>query len=748
MEFKVGDKVKINKYATIYDLSNNFWNGCKDSTLDFISIFSNSNEIFEVKGVHNIDGDVILDKSRGRYINKNLLTLLERPEIKEMTKEEIEKELGYRIIRISEVIDKEAVISDELYDLALWLSRTTVSPVISCLNSMLPKTLKTSINTIGPKQISRFRKIEGDFVLTKKQREIYDQLSDGVLAADARKMSVSIINKLIQYGAIEEYKEEASYQNTPINQSSFLNLTDDQRIAYDNLINTDKMVSLLFGVTGSGKTEVYLHLARHYLGRDEDVLILVPEISLTPQMIERVKQRFNDVVFYHSELSDQERYEQYKRVRDGEVRIVVGTRSSIFLPFKKLGLIIIDEEHDSSYKQDNIPCYHVRNVAFKRANTHHAKVLLASATPSLDSYTRAIKGDYELLELKKRINMTLPDISIIDLNKQIRNKNSYIISKPLEEKLSETLNNHKQAIILLNRRGYSPIIKCSECNATLMCSDCDIPLNYHKDENTLKCHQCGRTYRMIDTCPSCHNRSLIFYGFGTKRVEEEMHKLFPEASIERMDRDSVGKKGSHQLILDRFAKKEIDILIGTQMIAKGLDFPDVTLVGILNGDAGLMHQDFNSAKLTFDLLMQASGRSGRAQSKGEVIIQAFNVDHYAIKAVLNNDYNYFYNIEMHYREKVSYPPYTHIVEIIVSDTNEIRLSRSLQFLADKVGQLPFKTYRPYQLPKLLKQHRYRLLLMDKDIIRMLDATHNIVNEYLENKNMSHIKIDVDPLYIE
>ena len=231
-------------------------------------------------------------------------------------------------------------------------------------------------------------------------------------------------------------------------------------------------------------------------------------------------------------------------------------------------------------------------------------------------------------------------------------------------------------------------------------------------------------------------------------TEEEMHKLFPTASIERMDRDSVGKKGSHQLILDRFARKEIDILIGTQMIAKGLDFPDVTLVGILNGDAGLMHQDFNSAKITFDLLMQASGRSGRADSKGKVIIQAFNVDHYAIKAVLNHDYNYFYNIEMHYREKVSYPPYTHIIEIIVSDTNEARLSRSLNLLADRVSRLPFKTYRPYQLAKLQRQLRYRLLLLDKDIIKMLDATHEIVNEYLENKNMSHIKIDVDPLYIE
>lgn len=664
------------------------------------------------------------------------------------TKEDINKEKGYKLQPVLSVLDEEPVISEELFDLAFWLSKTSVSPLMSCLNSMLPKVLKTSKNTTNPKQIRKFRKINGCFDLTKKQEEVLNSLYDGILASDARKISTSIINKLIEKGAIQEYEEEASFENKVIDKKSFKELTEDQNNAYKKIIATDKMVSLLFGVTGSGKTEVYLHLARYYLQQNKEVLILVPEISLTPQMIQRVKERFEDVIFYHSELSDQERYEQYKRVKQGEVKIVVGTRSSIFLPFNNLGLIIIDEEHDQSYKQDNVPTYHVKNVAFKRAMTNNAKVLLASATPSLESYSRALKGEYELLELKKRINLKLPTIELVDLTKQVKSKDSYIISKPLKDEINNALSNNKQVIILLNRRGYSPIIKCGNCGTTLMCKDCDTPLNYHKDENLLKCHQCGRTYKIPKTCPSCNTESLLFYGYGTKRVEEELKKLFKNARIERMDRDNVSKKGAHEAILNRFGNGDIDILIGTQMIAKGLDYPNVTLVGILNADAGLMHQDYNSAKTTFDLLMQASGRSGRAESSGKVIIQAFNTEHYAIKAVLNQDYNYFYNIEMNYRNKTKYPPYSHIVEILVSDDNSSRLMKSVRLLDSKIENLEVKKYKPYELPKIKKQMRYRILLIDKDMLKLLQQLHIIIDEYLNNKNLSHIKVDIDPLYLE
>ena len=665
----------------------------------------------------------------------------------ELNKEELKQEMGYEVLDILEVIDEQPVLNDYLYSLSSWLARTTISPFISCLNTMLPKALKTSKSTIGPKMIRKIRKNEINCDLSKRQKEVYDQISDGMDYTKARQLSTTIVPKLIKMGVLSDYEEEAVYQNNEVDIKAFKELTEEQEKAYRSIIDSDKMVSLLFGVTGSGKTEVYLHLARYYLSRDKDVLILVPEISLTPQMIERVKERFADVVFYHSALSDQERYEQYQRVRNKEVRIVVGTRSAIFLPFNDLGIIIIDEEHDSSYKQDSQPCYHVKNVAFKRAIDSKAKVLLASATPSLDSYTHALKGDYQLLELKNKINLKLPEIEIVDMNKEIR-KRSYILSSEMKEELKNCLDNNKQSIILLNRRGYSPIVKCIECSTTLMCKDCDTPLNYHKDEGILKCHQCGRIYHLPERCPSCGNKSLTFYGFGTKKVEEELHKLYPEARIERMDRDNTSRKGAHEKILKRFEEKQIDILIGTQMIAKGLDYPDVTLVGILNADAGLMHQDYNSAKLTFDLLMQASGRSGRADSEGKVIIQAFNTDHYVIKAVVKQDYNYFYNIEMNYRNKTSYPPYSHLVEIVLSDTDQHRLLNSVEYMYEMVEELSYRSFRPYELGKLKRMFRYRLLIMDKDLLGMLKETTKIIETYIQKKNVSHVRIDIDPLYLE
>lgn len=664
------------------------------------------------------------------------------------TIEEINEELGYKLLPIEDVIDETPILSDELYELALWLAKTTISPVVSCINVLLPKILRTAIKIKDPKQIEYIKKNPFDDFKTVKQKEIYDSIVDGIKLSEARKISLSIVNKLIEMNALSVYKREARYQNTSIEPSSFKELTEDQKLAYNKLLETDKTCSLLFGVTGSGKTEVYLHLARYYLSQGKEVLILVPEISLTPQMIQRVKERFLDVVFYHSELNEQEKYEQYRRVLDGEVKIVVGTRSAAFLPFKNLGLIIVDEEHDQSYKQDNSPCYHVKNVAIRRAITHNAKVLFASATPSLESYTRALKGDYQLLRLNKRINLKLPEIEVIDLNDEIKLKGSYILTKALKNEINNCLLNHKQAIILLNRRGYTPIIKCASCGKTLMCQDCDIPLNYHYEDKLLKCHHCGRTYKMPKYCPNCNSDSLMSYGFGTEKVEETIHREFPNAKTIRMDKDTTSKKGAHETILKKFENHEADILIGTQMISKGLDYPDVTLVGILNADSGLMHQDYNAAKLTFDLLMQASGRSGRAETEGKVVIQAFNIEHYALKAVIKQDYEYFYNIEMSYRQKTGYPPYSHLLSILVSDINEERVKKSVDFLYEKIKTLNIKTYRPVELSKLAKQKRYRILMMNSSLVDMLNGINKIVNDYIGQKNLSSIKIDVDPLYLE
>lgn len=660
-----------------------------------------------------------------------------------------EEKNGYKLSPIAEVVDELPIINQRQFELAKYLSKTTICPFITCLNTMLPKTLRTSKNVKQPVYEEYLTKNpHNSHKFTKKQKEIYDLYQDNMLTKEARKLSLSIFNKLLENDVIRIYKKEKEYKcENVINLKAFKKLTSEQQEVYDGLLNSDKTVNLLFGVTGAGKTEVYLHLSKKYLEEGKQVLILVPEISLTPQMITRVKERFSDVIFYHSALSDQERYEQYKRVIQKEVRIVVGTRSSIFLPFDNLGLIIIDEEHDTSYKQDNSPCYALKNVAIRLAFDFNGKVLLASATPSLDSYTRALKGEYGLLRLNKRINNMLPEIEIVNLVSECKNKGSYIISKRLKAEISEKLAKQEQIIILLNRRGYSPVVKCLDCASVLMCQTCDRALNYHYDINLLKCHECGKEYKVPKYCPKCGSNNLAFYGFGTQKVEEELKRNFPNARICRMDRDNTSKKGAHKTILEDFGSYKYDILIGTQMIAKGLDFPKVTLVGILNADAGLMHQDFNATNLTFNLLMQASGRSGRSINNGKVIIQAFNPEHYVLKAVLKQDYDFYYNIEMNYRYKLQYPPYSHIMELIIYDLNPEKVDRSVAFLNDKIESLTSKKYRPVKLGKIKDIYRTRIMLMDKNGIYLLDTMWNIIDEYLKTNN-AKIKIEMDPLYLE
>lgn len=663
--------------------------------------------------------------------------------------EEFEKTNGFKLSPILEVLDSFPIIDERQFELAKWLSKTTISPFINCLNTMLPKLLQTTKSFKEPLKDELVYKANIECELTSKQHQVLSLIRDGMKASEARKLSISIFNKLREKGCIyTTFVEKETLKSEIIINDNFKELTSDQENVYNEFLNSDKRIFELFGVTGSGKTEVYLHLARHYLSMGKQVLIMVPEISLTPQMINRVKERFNDVIFYHSALSDNERYAQYKKVKENKISIVVGTRSSIFLPFNDLGLIIVDEEHDTSYKQDNVPCYYGKNVVIKRCIDFDCKAIFASATPSLDSYTRALKGEYGLLRLPNRINNTLPEIKLVDLTKEIKKNHNYIISKDLKEQIEFTLNNNKQVIILLNRRGYAPIVKCGDCGTTLMCKDCDNPLNYHKDINALKCHTCGRIYKNVRYCPKCNSDNLIYYGFGTLKVEEELRKLFPNAKIDRMDRDTTTRKDSHEEILKRFGNKEVDILIGTQMIAKGLDFPDVTLVGILNADAGLAHQDYNSAKLTFDLLMQASGRSGRADNKGLVLIQAFNIEHYVLKAVLKQDYDYFYRIEMNYRHKTLYPPYAHLLAIFISCENKELLDSSVDYLMELVDKLPYKHYRPLELNRIKGKHRTRILISNDKLNPLINDVWDIIDKYLKQKGRASIKVDIDPLYLE
>ncbi len=684
-----------------------------------------------------------------KFNRADMMGLVYEVKAMDQTIENIEKELGYHILPIEKTIDDDPIITKDIIDLASWLAKTTISPFMTCLNIMLPKAIKIKKAQTSVKMAYFVRKKDIQVQMTTRQSEVYDLITDDMRYKDARMISEGIVKKLVDIGAIEKYaKEDTSLVQKKVAMTSFKKLTSDQESAYRDILNSDHSVDLLYGVTGSGKTEVYLHLARHYLDLGKQVLILVPEIALTPQMIERVKERFGDVAIYHSYLTDNERYHEYKRVQNREVDVVVGTRSAIFLPFKDLGVIIIDEEHDHSYKQDNTPCYNAKQVAFKRANDFKAKVLLASATPSLETYSRALKGDYGFFKLVKRINESMPKIEVVDLKEEIKNGGSYIIASKLKGELKRVLDTKKQAIILLNRRGYSPIIRCADCDSVLMCEDCETALTYHKDTDELKCNMCGKTYKMVDHCPKCGKDHLVSYGLGTKRVVETLEKMFPGAKVGRMDADNTHVKNGHAKILEAFGNKEFDILVGTQMIAKGLDYPDVILVGILNADSGLLRTSFNSPETTFDLLMQASGRSGRAKDEGKVIIQTFNIDHYVINAVKKQDYNYFYNIEMNYRYRAEYPPYTHFISIIMTDEDHKRIERSVKLLDELIIDIKDKHYRPYKLGKVMKKERYRFTFVSKDLFASINALTKIIDRYLSTNNVSSIKVDVDPLYME
>ncbi len=666
----------------------------------------------------------------------------------DLSLEQYNDKQAIKILPIIDVIDTEPIISKDLIDLAKWLAKTTISPFITCLNAMLPKAFKVSKAKVSIRMETVIKLNAPTKELTARQKEVYASLYDGMTYTEALKLSNSIIRRFVKEGIIECYKRPYEPKREIKEKTAFKDLTVDQRTAYEGIIATDKMVSLLFGVTGSGKTEVYLHLARSVLSQGKQALILVPEIALTPQMIERVKERFDDVAIYHSYLSDNERYQEYMRTLRGEVSIVIATRSGIFLPFSNLGLIIIDEEHDHSYKQDNVPCYSAKTVAFKRARDFGCKVLLASATPNIETYTRALNGTYAFFKLSKRINESLPLVQVVDLQKEIINDGSHIISRALEEELTNVLATNKQALILLNRRGYAPIVRCANCGSVLMCEDCEMALTYHHDTGDLKCNMCGRSYKMPAACPKCASNKLTSLGLGTKRVVETLERMFPNAKVGRMDADNTHVKDGHAKILNDFGNHKYDILVGTQMIAKGLDYPDVTLVGILNADSGLLRTDLNSAETSFDLLMQASGRSGRARDVGKVIIQAFNVDHYVIKAVMNQDYEAFYNVEMNYRHRADLPPYTHFINVILSDQNTKRLQRSVSTLDDMSKDLVERRFRPFRLNKMMTKERYRFTFVSKDLADLINKVTSLVNTYLKMSNVSSIKIDVDPIYME
>lgn len=681
---------------------------------------------------------------------KQLMGFVESCKYTDKTSEQLKQENGFEIKEIIEVIDEEPFINEELHDLAFYMKDITLSTTISCFQAMLPSIIKPQ-GKLKKIQEEKWVKLSDEEVsLTPKQLEVYQyvQQKGEVKYSELRKLYGNHAHNLVEKNAFILYSKEKS-GNTLNNESTSkpLPLLPTQQKAMDEIENSNDSIYLINGVTGSGKTEVYLQLAQKQIEQGKQVLILVPEIALTPQMIERVSSRFqNALAIYHSALNPQQKYEQFKLVRSGEARIVVGTRSSVFLPFQDLGLIIMDEEHDGSYKQDNQPCYHARDIAIHRGQFHHCKVILGSATPSIDSYARALKHVYHLVEMKERINHTLPRITVVETQKTMRQGESAILSDLLKQKMSEQLSKNKQVILLLNRRGFHTQLKCKSCGEIIRCPHCDLTMSYHRDIKKMKCHTCGSELNVPRICPHCHSNSgFTTFGFGTERLEEEVHLAFPNEKILRMDRDTTGKKDSHSKILKAFGNHEASILVGTQMIAKGLDYPDVTLVGIINGDEGLNRTDFRSCEVTFDLLMQASGRSGRSEDAGEVILQVFSKDHYTIDCLLKQDYVSFFNKEMLFRRAGQYPPYTYLISITVSgkiqtkvDNEAIKIKQSLQ------GD--FKVIGVISLLKIKDKYRNRIILKGKN----LDEMRTALKDLLETNqiNTDSVSIDVNPLTLD
>lgn len=569
--------------------------------------------------------------------------------------------------------------------------------------------------------------------------------------------STSAINTLEKNGVIEKYDvvvERDPYEGRVFEQENKQQLTEEQQVAFDNINRAVEAQQaetfLLHGVTGSGKTEVYLQIIDQVLERQQEAMMLVPEIALTPQMVQRFKRRFGDeVAVLHSGLSHGERYDEWQKIRDGRARVSIGARSSVFAPFRNLGVIIIDEEHEATYKQEDYPRYHAKEIAEWRSRYHQCPLVLGSATPSLESYARATKNVYTLLSMLTRVNQQpLPEVKIRDMREELANGNRSIFSEDLAEAIETRLNRQEQVVLFLNRRGYASFMLCRDCGHVPQCPNCDISMTYHKTTDELKCHYCGHHEPAPFQCPSCGSEHIRQMGTGTQRVEELIQERFPSARIIRMDVDTTSKKGSHEKLLKAFGDGKGDILLGTQMIAKGLDFPNITLVGVLNADTMLNLPDFRSSERTYQILTQVAGRAGRHEKKGEVIIQTYNPDHYAIQDVKPNDYLSFYNKEMSFRQLAKYPPYFFLINFTIThEKMKVALQAAshvhqilLQHLTDKAFILG---PAPAALSRINNEFRFQILLKYKSEPELIHALRYLDDYYHERYEQDKLALRID-----
>ena len=669
---------------------------------------------------------------------------------------ELEEELGFQISEIKDVIDNAPLLNEDLMELAEQVSEYYLATKISVLQTMLPPSLSPRRSSLKAPKIAYDQYVviknyrEDD--LTSTQIELLRLINANQPVLKREIKQVSVLAKLVDKELVEIIKKEKRRLEIPNYDKAVIpSLTIDQQKVVDEFNNSTDTTYLLEGVTGSGKSEVYLHLSKQVFDSGKSVLMLVPEISLTPMMMRNFISRFNDdVAILHSELTPAEKYDEYRKIASGKCKIVVGARSAIFAPLSNIGLIILDEEHVESYKQDVPPFYHAREVALMRSKMHNCKVILGSATPSLETRARAGKGVYHLLKLDKRINnQALPKTTIVNLS-DYRNidRESYIFSIKLREAIQKALDNFNQVILLINKRGFSSSVYCRSCGHIFKCPTCNIPLTYHKSDRMLKCHHCNYVEVDHEVCSECGSKYLMRVGYGTERIEEEVHRLFPEARTLRLDSDSAKIRTKIPQIVEAFRRKEADILIGTQMIAKGHDFPDVTLVGVVNADIGLSLPSYRSSERVFQLITQAVGRSGRSDKSGEAIIQTYSPTHYAITMAARQDYELFYKKEMELRKMQFYPPYSYIASVTIASKSEELTIDTVYRIIDKLHDElqdeavilgPTTPYVPYEN----KQHIRSIMIKyrHQDIVR--DALKKLLKSSLNISGIS-LSVNIDP----
>lgn len=663
--------------------------------------------------------------------------------------------------------------------LSKWMAKKYFSNISECMNLMLkPGTTTKNFANRAKNKTGIFvslalekEKIQ-EYILnnkikSEKQIRILNYLieNDKTMQPELiekTETSRAIIKTLEKNGLLKLQEEKVirnPLKNKNIKQTNKLKFTEEQEEAYTKVSNAIEKQEykkyLLYGVTGSGKTEIYLQLIEKVINEGKSAIMLVPEISLTPQMINRFIERFGKdiIAVLHSKLSVGERYDSWERIENGEARIVIGARSAIFAPVCNLGIIIIDEEHDSSYKSEMAPRYNAKEVATQIAKYNNIPLLLGSATPDIVTFYKAQNEDIELLKLSKRANnSSLPNVQVVDLKQELANGNRTMISVKLYKLIQENLKNKKQTILFLNRRGFSTFVMCRDCGYVAKCKNCNISLTYHKKEEKLKCHYCGYEEEIHKICPECGSKKIKYFGTGTQKLELEINKIFPTASTIRMDIDTVTKKNSHEEILEKFNKDKIDILIGTQMIVKGHHFPNVTLVGVVSADGSLNIDDYRASERTFDILVQVAGRAGRENLQGNVIIQTYNPDNYSIQYAKKQNYDEFYNVEIKLRNQLRYPPFCDIImfgisgetEEIVSKTAE-KLYRNLKEQIEK-EQIIANVLKPLPAPidKIKNRYRWRIIIKAK----VNDKLINIINECLYSKeilkNNARIIADINP----